>query len=138
MKSDFNEEIPKGSQNNTDGSTRETIIASVICGIILLVPMIYIEYEYDLFGRIILEQNLGIIERAQGCPVCDTNKETGEPCNRGNLQCAGDESSAVHKSVQCSGWRSHRIQISLAVPAATTPGGWGETAPTQGSCLGAQ
>ena len=48
MKSDFNEEIPKGSQNNTAGSTRETIIASIICGIILLVPMIYIEYEYEI------------------------------------------------------------------------------------------
>ena len=51
MKSDFNEESPKVSPNNTAGSTRETIIASIICGIILLVPMIYIEYEYDLFTK---------------------------------------------------------------------------------------
>ena len=51
MKSDSNEQSQEVSSVNTAGSTRETIIASIICGIVLLVPMIYIEYEYDLFTK---------------------------------------------------------------------------------------
>lgn len=51
MKSDSNEQSQEVSSGNTAGSTRETIIASIICGIVLLVPMIYIEYEYDLFTK---------------------------------------------------------------------------------------
>ena len=33
------------------GSKQETVIASIICGIVLLVPMIFIEHEYDLFTK---------------------------------------------------------------------------------------
>ena len=70
MKSDSNEQSQEVSSGNTAGSTRETIIASIICGIVLLVPMIYIEYEYDLFTKEYGEAKEGAAGSALGASSC--------------------------------------------------------------------
>ena len=51
MSSDSQEHKQDTNPQKQDGNKRETIIASIICGIVLLVPMIFIEHEYDLFTK---------------------------------------------------------------------------------------